>query len=168
MELVENSPLDTDKIASLISTRDDMFLVWPIAKWPFDHRQWAEALDPGKGNVSFIIREGGKPVGHAALLNKEVPDTCTVSFLYLLPEYRSQGLGRRMVAALEDYAILTFGAKRLRLVVRDYNSRALKCYLHCEFKETGRDGTLITMEKDLPEAIAGGQPAGAGDALQSA
>jgi len=66
MELVGNSPLDTSKIAFLISTKDDLFLVWPIAKWPFDHRQWAEVLDPGKGNVSFIIREGGKLVGHAA------------------------------------------------------------------------------------------------------
>jgi hypothetical protein len=53
----------------------------------------------------------------------------------------------------------------LRLVVRDYNPRALKCYLHCGFKETGRDGTLITMEKDRPGEIAGGQAAGAGDVL---
>jgi RimJ/RimL family protein N-acetyltransferase len=71
-----------------------------------------------------------------------------VSFLYLLPDYRSQGLGRCVIAALEDYAIREFGARMLRLVVRDYNPRALKCYLHYGFKETGRDGTLITMEKD--------------------
>jgi RimJ/RimL family protein N-acetyltransferase len=165
MELVENSPLDTGKIASLISNKDDLFLVWPIAKWPFDHQQWAEALDPGKGNVSFIICERGKPVGHAALLNKGAPDTYTISFLYLLPDYRSQGMGRCVVAALEDYALRTFGAKRLLLVVRDYNPRALKCYLHSGFKETGREGTLITMEKDRPGEIAGDQSAGAGDAL---
>jgi RimJ/RimL family protein N-acetyltransferase len=168
MQLVKNSPLDTSKIASLISTKDDLFLVWPIAKWPFDHRQWEEVLDPGKGNVSFIICEGTKSVGHAALLNKGVPDTYSVSFLYLLPDYRLQGLGRRMVAALENYAMRTFGAKRLRLVVRDYNPKALKCYLHCGFKETGRDGTLISMEKELPEGIAGGQPTGAGDVFQRA
>jgi hypothetical protein len=70
-----------------------------------------------------------------------------------------------MVAALEDYAIRTFGAKRLRLVVRDYNPRALKCYLNSGFKETGRDGTLITMEKDRTGEIAGGRSPGAGDAL---
>jgi len=62
----------------------------------------------------------------------------------------------------------TFGAKRLRLVVRDYNPKALKCYLHCGFKETERDGTLIRMAKDWPEGIAGGQPTGAGDAFQRA
>jgi GNAT superfamily N-acetyltransferase len=124
--------------------------------------------DPEKENVYFIIRESGKPAGHAAVMNKGVPDTYTVSFPYLLLEYRSQGLGRRMVAALEDYAIRTFDVKRLRLVVRDYSRRALKWYLHCGFKETGRDGTLISMEKDLSEGIAGGQPAGAGDALQRA
>ena len=165
---MKSSPLDTSKIASLISTKDDLFLVWPIAIWPFDHRQWAEVLDPGKGNVSFIIREGSKSIGHAALLNKGVPDTYSVSFLYLLADYRFQGVGRSMIAALEDYAMCTFGAKRLRLVVRDYNPKALKCYLHCGFKETGRDGTLISMEKDLPEGIAGGHPTGAGDAFQRA
>lgn len=99
MQLVKNSSLDSSKIASLISTKDDLFLVWPIAKWPFDHRQWAEVLDPGKGNVSFIIREGSKSIGHAALLNKGVPDTYSVSFLYLLPDDRSQGVGRSMIAA---------------------------------------------------------------------
>jgi ribosomal protein S18 acetylase RimI-like enzyme len=166
MELVENSPVDTGKIASLISTRDDLFLVWPIAKWPFDRQQWEDALDPAKGNVSFIVREGGKSVGHAALRNKGEPDTYVVSFLYLLPAYRSRGMGRRMVAALEGYAMRRFGVNRLRLVVRDYNPRALKCYRHCGFKETGRDGTLITMEKELPKEILGGQPAGAGDTLQ--
>jgi RimJ/RimL family protein N-acetyltransferase len=151
MELVENSPLDISRIASLVSTRDDLFLVWPMAKWPFDKQQWEDALDPAKGNVSFIVREGGKSVGHAALRNKGEPETYMVSFLYLLPAYRSRGMGRRMVAALEGYAMRRFGVKRLRLVVRDYNPRALKCYLHCGFKETGRDGTRIDMQKDLVE-----------------
>jgi RimJ/RimL family protein N-acetyltransferase len=157
MELMENSPLDAGKIASLISTKEDLFLVWPIAKWPFDSRQWAEVLDPAKGNVSFIVREDGKSVGHAALLNKGIQDTCTVAFLYLLPDHRSQGLGRRMVAALEDYAMHRFAAKRLRLVVRDYNPRAFNCYLQCGFKEIGRDGTLINMQKELQGGIKGGQ-----------
>jgi hypothetical protein len=34
MELVENRPLDTGKIASIISTKEDLFLVWPIAAKP--------------------------------------------------------------------------------------------------------------------------------------
>lgn len=155
MELVENIPLDTDKIASLILTKDDLFLVWPVARWPFDHQQWAEVLDSGKGNLSFIIREGAHSIGHAALLNKGVPNVNTIAFLYLLPDYRSQGLGRLMITELEDYAKKTLDAKRLRLVVRDYNPRALKCYRHCGFMEIGRDGTLITMEKYLSEKIAG-------------
>lgn len=53
-------------------------------------------------------------------------------------------------------------------MVRDYNPKALKCYLHCGFKETERDGALIRMAKDWPEGIAGGQPTGAGDAFQRA
>ena len=50
MRLVENIPLDTQVIASLISDREDLHLVWPKAKWPFDHDQWREVLDPDAGN----------------------------------------------------------------------------------------------------------------------
>ena len=149
MVLIENKPLDTQKIADLISDKNDLPLVWPIARWPFDHQQWREVLDPEKGNVSFLVYDKGLLIGHAALLKTAVPQTYSVAFLYLLPNIRLQGKGRTLVGLLESYAVASLGAKRLHLVVRDYNPAAYKCYLHCGFTESGRKGTLIKMQKEI-------------------
>jgi hypothetical protein len=37
MRLVENIPLDTMVIAKLIEDKNDLFLVWPKAEFPFNH-----------------------------------------------------------------------------------------------------------------------------------
>jgi ribosomal protein S18 acetylase RimI-like enzyme len=149
MELVENNPLDTHAIAKLIADRHDLFLVWPLAKHPFDHDQWKAVLNPTLGNKSFLVHHGDRFVGHAALCVTEDPLAFSVSFLYLLPELRSQGLGKRLMALLEAYAREQLSAKQLVLVARVYNAGALHCYTRCGFHEIGRQGTLIRMSKML-------------------
>ena len=149
MRLVENIPLDTQVIASLISDREDLHLVWPKAKWPFDHDQWREVLDPDAGNKPFLVFEGGQLIGHAALRKTEESDVYAVSFLYLLPRLRSQGLGENIIGLLEQYATEKLSAKKLTLVARAYNPMALRCYTKCDFKEYSREATLIKMFKKL-------------------
>jgi hypothetical protein len=131
--LVENIPLDTKVIASLISDRQDLHLVWPVAKWPFDHDQWREVLDPDAGNKPFLVYEGKHLIGHAALRKTEKSDVYTVSYLYLLPQLRSEKLS----------------ARKLVLVTRTYNPMALRCYTKCGFQEYSREETLIRMSKVL-------------------
>jgi RimJ/RimL family protein N-acetyltransferase len=147
--LVENIPLDTQVIASLISDREDLHLVWPKAKWPFDHDQWREVLDPAAGNKPFLVYEGTQLIGHAALRKTEESDVYAVSFLYLLPRLRSHGLGENIIGLLEQYATEKLSAKKLILVTRTYNPMALRCYTKCGFKEYTREETLIRMSKVL-------------------
>ena len=149
MKLVENIPLNTQLIADLISDPKDLYLVWPSAKYPFDHDQWKSVLDPNKGHTPFLIYHGDNLIGHAALCKTEDPPTYTVSFLYLLPSLRSKGLGEKLVRLLEDFSIQRLSAKKLILVTRTYNPGAVKCYLKCGFEEYNRDGTLISMSKNL-------------------
>jgi RimJ/RimL family protein N-acetyltransferase len=149
VRLVENIPLDTQVIASLISDREDLHLVWPKAKWPFDHDQWREVLDPDAGNKPFLVFEGEQLIGHAALRKTEESDVYAVSFLYLLPRLRSQGLGENIIGLLEQYATEKLSAKKLTLVARAYNPMALRCYTKCDFKEYSREATLIKMFKKL-------------------
>ena len=149
MRLVENIPLDTQVIASLMSDRQDLHLVWPLAKWPFDHDQWREVLDPDAGNKPFLVYQGKQLVGHAALRKTEESDVYTMSYLYLLPQLRSQGLGETLIALLEQYATEKLSAKKLILVARTYNPMALRCYTKCGFQEYSREETLIRMSKVL-------------------
>ena len=149
MRLVENIPLDTQVIASFISDREDLHLVWPKAKWPFDHDQWREVLDPDAGNKPFLIYESKQLIGHAALRKTEESDVYAVSFLYLLSRLRSQGLGENIIGLLEQYATEKLSAKKLILVARTYNPMALRCYTKCGFQEYSREETLIRMSKVL-------------------
>ena len=149
MRLVENIPLDTQVIASLISDREDLHLVWPVAKWPFDHDQWREVLDPAAANKPFLVYEGKQLIGHAALRTTEESDVYTVSYLYVLPRLRSQGLGETLIGLLEQYATENLSARKLLLVARTYNPMALRCYTKCGFQEYTREKTLIKMSKIL-------------------
>jgi len=151
IELAENIPLDTTMISKLISDRNDLFLVWPKAKYPFDHHQWAEMLNPENGHKSFLIYKQKKLVGHSALLLTDSPHTYRISFLYLSPQHRSQGLGRKTVVCLENYAFRKLEAEKLTLVVRDYNPIAYQLYIKCGFKEYGHKGSLLQMAKDITD-----------------
>ena len=154
MRLVENIPLDTKRIADLITDRDDLHLVWPKAKWPFDHFQWQKVLDPATGNKSFLIYEGNVLIGHAAICRTEEPGVYSLNYLYLAPPRRSRGLGEKVVGLLEQYAREELSAKKLVLVTRTYNPRAKKCYSKCGFREYSREVTLIRMSKVLqPESL---------------
>jgi len=148
VELVENRPVDTAPLGEMVRDREDLFLLWPRARWPFDPEQWREVLDPAGGILSFWVREGGRTVGHAALDEGGDPATRMARFLYLIPEVR--GSGRRLLGLLEAAARERFQAERLTLRVRSYNARALRCYERGGFSELFREGTLITMGKEIP------------------
>jgi RimJ/RimL family protein N-acetyltransferase len=149
MKLVENIPLDTNIIADLLIDRADLHLVWPKARWPFDHEQWQKVLDPARGNRPFLVYEGSVLIGHAALCKTEEAGVYSLNYLYLTPQKRSRGLGEKMVGLLEQYAREELSATKLILVTRTYNPRAKKCYFKCGFREYGRQVTLIKMSKVL-------------------
>jgi RimJ/RimL family protein N-acetyltransferase len=149
MKFIENTPLNTKAIDDLITTKDDLHLVWPLAKYPFDHNQWKKVLDPAEGNKSFFFYADNRCIGHAALRITDNPCVYAVSFLYLIPAERSKGLGQKMIGMIEQYAHKNLSASRLVLVVRTYNPKAIKCYLKSGFKEESRAGTLIRMSKSL-------------------
>ena len=151
MKLVENLPLDTSIIADLINDYADLHLVWPKARWPFDHLQWQKVLNPARGNKSFLVYEGSVPIGHAALCKTKEPGVYSLNYLYLIPQMRSRGLGEKMVNLLEQYAREELSAKKLVLVTRTYNPGARKCYSKCGFREYSREATLIRMSKVLED-----------------
>ncbi len=144
-----NCPLDTQILSDLFGLREDLYLVWPAARHPFDHAQWEEVLDPSKGSLSFLVDSDGEPIGHCALLTSDEAGTFKVCFVYLKPNYRSLGLGREMIGMLEAFASRELDAKRLILSVRSYNPPAQRCYLKCGFKAYFQEETLIRMSKEL-------------------
>ena len=149
MKLVENIPLNTHAIADLIWDPDDLFLIWPLARHPFDHDQWKEVLEPCTGNIPFLGHQADRTIGHAALCRTARDYVYSVSFVFLSPDYRAKGLGKALVSLLEHYAKEKLQASKLMLIARTYNPRASKCYLGCGFRVKGQHETLIWMSKGL-------------------
>ncbi len=167
MRLVENRPLDLDTLAELLGDRDDLSLVWPAARYPFDANQWREALDPAEGHISFWVAEGDATFGHAALCATQTPGCYAVSYLYLRRNLRGQGRGRRLLGLLEGYARDQLRAHTLTLVVRDDNHQGVRCYGGYGFRPMAKEGSLISMSKlvspaEGPAPVSGGPAPKAG------
>lgn len=147
MEIAENIPLDIQAVSLLFGAKKDLFLVWPMARYPFDACQWEEVLCPENGNVPFLVKEEGKTIGHAALLGTDREKVYSMSFLYLEKSFRGKGRGTRLVRLLETYAKEKLDAFALVLKVRTYNPRAFHCYSKCGFSIIAQEDDLIYMGK---------------------
>jgi RimJ/RimL family protein N-acetyltransferase len=149
ISLAANHPLDLDTLGRLLSDRDELFLVWPDARFPFDAQQWRERLLSHADNRSYFVVHEGDIVGHAALLATDEPHVLAMSYLFIAPDRRGRGLGRELVRLLEDEARKVPGVEALRLRVRTYNPRAIHLYAAAGFAKAEQDGTLLIMRKSL-------------------
>jgi GNAT superfamily N-acetyltransferase len=133
----------------MLSDRGDLSLVWPDAKHPFDPEQWRAVLTARQSSKSFFVALDEEVIGHAALLETEEDGVLAVSYLYIRPDRRGNGMGHRLMALLEAEARKNDKAQALRLRVRTYNPRAAHVYEMFGFVPSEQDGTLITMRKRL-------------------
>ena len=99
LSLVANHPLDLVKLGQLLSDQDELFLVWPDARFPFDPEQWRERLSSQPDNRSYFIVHEAEIIGHAALLATDEPHALAVSHLFIRPDRRGRGFGSELIAA---------------------------------------------------------------------
>jgi len=85
---------------------------------------------PGRG-AFLVVCLDGKPVGCGALRLLD-DETGELKRMYVAPELRGRGLGRRLVAALEAEA-LALGARRLVLETGVRQTQALALYRNTGF-----------------------------------
>ena len=149
LNLVANHPLDLETLGRLLSDRDELFLVWPDARFPFDPVQWRERLLSRPGNQSYFVVHAGEIIGHAALLETDEPHVPAMSYLFIRPDRRGRGLGSELIRLLEGEARKIADAEALKLRVRTYNSRAMHLYQTAGFAQAEQDGTLVIMRKAL-------------------
>ena len=112
-----------------------------------------DASAPPPTNEPLVARLGGEAVGCVALQVMD-RDVAEVRRMYVLPAARRRGIGRRLLAALEQVA-LKFGYRTLRLETGARQPEAIALYESHGFHRIppyGRhvdDPLRICFEKDL-------------------
>jgi GNAT superfamily N-acetyltransferase len=86
--------------------------------------------EPGAGLALASV--GGAPVGFAAWCRADAAATTKLDKLYVLPERHGRGVGRQLVAHVED-AARGDGARTLVLNVNKRNEASIAFYRRCGF-----------------------------------
>jgi ribosomal protein S18 acetylase RimI-like enzyme len=103
------------------------------AKTAFEGRPgWSDrrVIDALERDVVFVAHEDGLPAGYVALSLGD--DALVIEQLLVAPGHEQHGVGRRLLAHAEGYAI-TQHARALQIVVEEDNVVARRFYLRCGF-----------------------------------
>jgi len=102
------------------------------------------ALQALEDDTLFVARVEGSVAGYVALRPGE--SRVRIEQLLVAPHHEGEGVGRRLLAHAEGYAIST-GAEAVEIVVEDDNDRALDLYRRSGFVAAGEQ----LYELRLPE-----------------
>jgi ribosomal protein S18 acetylase RimI-like enzyme len=108
--------------------------LFALAKSTFaDLQGWSDerVLEVLERDVIFVAREQGQPAGYVALRH-EKDEAIVVEQLFVAPGHEQRGIGRRLLAYAEGYAIAEH-ARALHVIVEESNQQARSFYARSGF-----------------------------------
>ena len=144
------SPNDVSLLAVYLSTSaKDLFLFSFSLVFPLTKSQFIEYYEKNKGEnhqfYSVVSTDSGEYCGHfeiKGIYGKHW--VVTAAHIFLLPNYRGQGLGVKLVNIILDIAFGSFNLYRVGLIVHVIKERAINVYKKCGFDTKG-------LVRDVPE-----------------
>jgi ribosomal protein S18 acetylase RimI-like enzyme len=126
-------------------TDADLPLLFGLAKAAFiDRPGWSDerVLEVLRRDVTFVAREQGQLAGYVALRRKQ-GEAIVVEQLFVAPGHERRGIGHRLLAYAEGYAIAE-RAPSLQIVVEEANRQARSFY---------RRSGFVQVEPELLELV---------------
>jgi ribosomal protein S18 acetylase RimI-like enzyme len=126
-------------------TDADLPLLFGLAKAAFvDLPGWSDerVLEVLRSDVTFVARDQGQPAGYVALHRKD-GEAIVVEQLLVAPGHERRGIGHRLLAYAEGYAIAE-RAHSLQIVVEESNRQARSFY---------RRSGFVPVEPELLELV---------------
>jgi ribosomal protein S18 acetylase RimI-like enzyme len=116
-------------------TETDLKQLYGLAKTAFDELPgWDDerVLEVLRGDLVFVARRRAQPAGYVALRHDPPSASVVVDQLLVAPGHEHAGVGHRLLAYAEGYAIAT-RAQTLRVVAEEGNWRARSFYMRSGF-----------------------------------
>lgn len=144
----KNAPFELVTLGEMLTDPEDLELVNPNAKFPFDEQEWAEKWLNEPDDASFYILDAdGRAVGFFALRVGVGPEVRHLTYVFVAEEARG-GAGAQMARLVEE-AAQELGALTITLKVETDNEPALNAYLSAGYEELSRRNGMATMRRDL-------------------
>jgi ribosomal protein S18 acetylase RimI-like enzyme len=108
-----------------------------------------------QGYPQFVAMADGEIAGWCDIIQNSRPIRahCGVLGMGLLPQFRGQGLGRRLIHRTLD-AARAFGVTRVELSVREDNANAITLYRNIGFVEEGLQRNAVRLDGAYEHIVA--------------
>lgn len=148
---------DYPQIVDLVSSREELFLVFPSGRWPLDLRQ-LERLAEHRLDLTVCVVED-TVIGFANLYDKQPRAWAFVGNVVVHRDFRGRGIGRQLVRYMLDLVFGEHDLPEARISVFSDNIPALKLYQGLGFSQfatetrtrpSGRPATLLHLRLTRP------------------
>ena len=126
MELRAATEQDYPAIVRLLSSKADLFRVYPKGQHPFTVDQ-LRALARCREALTVVAHQG-EVLGFANLYKVKLGESAFIGNVIVAPQARGQGLGRLLVSYMAQQAICQFQVKDVRISVFNDNTAAILLY----------------------------------------
>ena len=148
LHLRRSAPFDPFPLERLLSDPEELALVNPGAKVPFDPMEWDRIwLGEIDDAAFYLVDDTDREVGFFALRAGIGPEQRHLVYVFV-EEARRGGAGTRL-AELAEEAALDLRALTITLKVELENAPARALYLSRGYEDLGESGGMAIMRKDL-------------------
>ena len=132
MNIREANSTDFQAICDLITTAEELFLVYPRGEYPFTVEQ-VETLAHVRSDLT-VVEDNTKIVGFANLHDVTPGKYAFIGNVVVAKESRGKGIGKRIIAHMIELIFTKYELDEARLAVVSRNTPALILYSRLNFK----------------------------------
>ena len=113
-------------------------------------RSRLESSKPGAENIAFMAFEGETPAGMLGIVREARDKMNHIAFIwgmFVSPEFRGQGVGRKLMTAAIDAGKAMGGVRQIKLTVISDNPAARHLYGSLGFEEFGVEPCALIHEE---------------------